>query len=250
MPLPDNQALYEASQVVLQHRDSTNAPYHHQPHWHHNDHHGNSNHGSQSQQQQQHYGGHYYSSNHEQRHQRHTSDARSSHSASDSSPLHYPQPKSPMIVNPVALWESSEEQARRRAWAEHVRGPLADLQTPADSPAPWSVAPPPPSADQRVPPSAMDQIDSSQLPRDTPWKISHVRQRPSSADENSSAALPQPNYMGMQFKEGVANDGNARDAAGQLLQRWNEAVIARNLRSHFGNISSEQILHSIAKVER
>ncbi|KAJ2335577.1 hypothetical protein GGI00_001284, partial [Coemansia sp. RSA 2681] len=275
MPLPNNQALYEATQIVLQPRDSGNAPYHHQSHWHHNDHHGHGSydsynhhssynqpnaHSGNSQQQQHHidhqdhnHGGYNYNSHHEQHqsqqnHQSQTPDARSSRSTSGSSPLHYPQPKSPMIVNPVALWESSEEQARRRAWAEHVRGPLADVQNPAGNTAPWPIAPP--SADQRVPPSAMDQIDSSQLPRDTPWKISHVRQRPSSADESSSAVPPPPTHMGMQFKEGVANDGNARDAAGQLLQRWNEAVIARNLRAQFGNIAPEQIMHSIAKVER
>ncbi|KAJ2027497.1 hypothetical protein H4S03_008233 [Coemansia sp. S3946] len=239
MPLPNNQALYEATQVVLQPRDSGNAyHHHHDPHWHHGDQHGHS---------QQHYTGHQEYSQHEH-HQPQTPDARSSRGTSGSSPLHYPQPKSPMIVNPVALWESSEEQARRRAWADHVRGPLADLQAPAVDYVPWPIAVP--GADQRVPPSAMDQIDSSQLPRETPWKISHVRQRPSSADEASPTVPPQPSHMGMQFKEGVANDGNARDAAGQLLQRWNEAVIARNLRSQFGNIDPEQIMHSIAKVER
>ncbi|KAJ2747057.1 glycogenin glucosyltransferase [Coemansia sp. BCRC 34301] len=255
MPLPDNQALYEATQVVLQPRDSGNAPYHYQPHWHHSDHHDNATY--DSQQQQQHYAGyqehHYYSHGdhynpHHEHHQPQMPDARSSRSTSDSSPLHYPQPKSPMIVNPVALWESSEEQSRRRAWAERVRGPLADLQPPADSTVPWLAAPP--SADQCILPSTMDLIDSSQLPRETPWKISHVRQRPSSFDENSPTVPPQPTQMGTQFKEGVANDGNAREAAEQLLQRWNEAVIARNLRSQFGNIDPEQILHSIAKVER
>ncbi|KAJ2013197.1 hypothetical protein GGI06_003894 [Coemansia sp. S85] len=243
MPLSNNQALYEATQVVLQPRDSGNAYHHHHHHepqqyWHHDDQHNHGHGGGYDSQQ-------YYADHHEH-HQ--TLDARSSRSTSGSSPLHYPQPKSPMIVNPVALWESSEDQARRRAWAEHVRGPLANSQNPSFEGAPWPISAP--SADQRVPPSAMDQIDSSQLPRDTPWKISHVRQRPSSVDENSPTAPPQPTHMGMQFKEGVANDGNARDAAGQLLQRWNEAVIARNLRSQLGNIDPEQIMHSIAKVER
>ncbi|KAJ2789294.1 hypothetical protein GGI18_002487, partial [Coemansia linderi] len=244
MPLSNNQALYEATQVVLQPRDSGNAYHHHHHHhepqqyWHHDDQHNHGHGGGYASQQ-------YYADHHEH-HQ--TPDARSSRSTSGSSPLHYPQPKSPMIVNPVALWESSEDQARRRAWAEHVRGPLANSQNPSFEGAPWPISAP--SADQRVPPSAMDQIDSSQLPRDTPWKISHVRQRPSSVDENSPTAPPQPTHMGMQFKEGVANDGNARDAAGQLLQRWNEAVIARNLRSQLGNIDPEQIMHSIAKVER
>ncbi|KAJ2059566.1 glycogenin glucosyltransferase [Coemansia sp. S146] len=261
MPLPNNQALYEATQVVLQPRDSGNAYYHHhepQSHWHHSDQHGHDHSGgydSHGNSQQPYTGhqeyGHHRHHEQNQHHQPQTPDARSSRGTSGtsgSSPLHYPQPKSPMIVNPVALWESSEEQARRRAWAEHVRGPLADLQDPAADYVPWPIAVP--SADQRVPPSTMDQIDSSQLPRDTPWKISHVRQRPSSADENSPTVPPQSSHMGMQFKEGVANDGNARDAAGQLLQRWNEAVVARNLRSQFGNIDPEQIMHSIAKVER
>ncbi|KAJ2491654.1 glycogenin glucosyltransferase [Coemansia sp. RSA 2050] len=241
MPLSNNQALYEATQVVLQPRDSGNAYYHcHDPqqYWQHDDQHSHGHGGGYDSQQ-------YYASHHEHRQ---IPDMRSSRSTSGSSPLHYPQPKSPMIVNPVALWESSEEQARRRAWAEHVRRPLANTQNPTLDGAPWPIAAP--SADQRVPSSAMDQIDSSQLPRETPWKISHVRQRPSSIDENSPTVPPQATHMGMQFKEGVANDGNARDAAGRLLQRWNEAVIARNLRSQFGNIDPEQIMHSIAKVER
>ncbi|KAJ2815151.1 hypothetical protein FBU31_007037, partial [Coemansia sp. 'formosensis'] len=208
--------------------------------------HGHDSH-NHSGSSEQHYNGHQEHNRYEHQ-QPQTPNMRSSHSTSDSSPLHYPQPKSPMIVNPVALWESSEEQARRRAWADHVRGPVAAMHDPVADTVPWPIAAP--SAGQRVPPSAMDQIDSSQLPRETPWKISHVRQRPALVDENSPTVPPQPSHMGMQFKEGVANDGNARDAAGQLLQRWNEAVIARNLRSQLGNIDPEQIVHSIAKVER
>ncbi|KAJ2812642.1 glycogenin glucosyltransferase, partial [Coemansia furcata] len=116
MPLPNNQALYEATQVVLQPRDSGNEHYYHhhsepQQHWHHSGQHGHGhdshNHSGSSEQ---HYTGHQEHNRYEH-HQPQTPNMRSSHSTSDSSPLHYPQPKSPMIVNPVALWESSEEQA-------------------------------------------------------------------------------------------------------------------------------------------
>ncbi|KAJ2486140.1 glycogenin glucosyltransferase [Coemansia sp. RSA 2320] len=257
LPLPHSQALYEATQVVLQPRDSGNMHSHHyQPHYSHEDHVYNRPHTPQ-----QHHGlpGDSYTGHHEhtydsQGHSQ-TSDTRSNRGTAGSSPLHYPQPKSPMIVNPVALWESSEEQARRRAWAQQVRGPPDTQQESLTSTpthhlpnVPWPSAAAP-GADQRVPPSAMDQIDSSLLPRDTPWKVSHVRQRPPGDDMSAASLLP-PHHMGMQFKEGVANDVNARDAAGQLLQRWNEAVIARSIRSHIGSMDPDQITHSIAKVER
>ncbi|KAJ1720396.1 glycogenin glucosyltransferase [Coemansia erecta] len=222
MPLPSNQPLYEASQIVLQ------------PH----------NHGNEHRHQDSGDSHHYHQDDH---YQAHTPSARSSRSNTGSSPIHYPQPKSPLVVNPVALWESSEEQARRRAWAQQVRAPLGEQQyTQNGEPSPFTGALVP---DQRVPPSSMDSIDSSQLPADTPWKISHVRQRPS-ADDARSVNAPPPPHAGMQFKEGVASDGNARDAAGQLLQRWNEAVISRNLRPHFGSIDSDQISHSIPRLER
>ncbi|KAJ2778501.1 WD repeat-containing protein 53 [Coemansia interrupta] len=223
MPLPGNQPLYEASQVVLQ------------PHDHGNEHRrqdGSDNHH------------HHYQ---DSRYQTQTPSIQSSRSNTGSSPIHYPQPKSPLVVNPVALWESSEEQARRRAWAQQVHAPLSEQQYTEDGkPSPFSSALIP---DQGVPPSSMDRIDSSQLPADTPWKISHVRQRPSAEDSRSVNAPPPP-HAGMQFKEGVASDENARDAAGQLLQRWNEAVISRNLRPHFGSIDSGQASHSLPRLER
>ncbi|KAJ2389529.1 glycogenin glucosyltransferase, partial [Coemansia sp. RSA 2603] len=222
MPLPGNQPVYEASQIVLQPHDHGNEHRHHDRS---NDHHSH---------QDDHYLGQ-------------TPSARSSRSNTGSSPIHYPQPKSPLVVNPVALWESSEEQARRRAWAQQVRAPLNEQQYIQDGkPSPFTSALVP---DQRVPPSSMDSIDSSQLPVDTPWKISHVRQRPST-DEARSVNAPPPPHAGMQFKEGVASDGNAREAAGQLLQRWNEAVISRNLRPHFGSIDSDQISHLVPRLER
>ncbi|KAJ2473914.1 hypothetical protein IWW56_005913, partial [Coemansia sp. RSA 2131] len=153
-----------------------------------------------------------------------------------------------MIVNPVALWESSEEQARRRAWAQNVQAPHDDVDDrgrPNHS-TPW--VKPVQSADERILSTAMDHIDSSTLPHDTPWKISHVRHRPVESTANEAGALPP--HLGMQFKEGVANDFSARDAAGQLLKRWNEAVIARNIKLKLGDIDSENISHSVAAPEK
>ncbi|KAJ1750329.1 hypothetical protein LPJ58_005190, partial [Coemansia sp. RSA 1591] len=153
-----------------------------------------------------------------------------------------------MIVNPVALWESSEEQARRRAWAQHVQAPHddADDRGRPNHSTPWGK--PVQSADERILSTAMHHIDSSSLPHDTPWKISHVRHRPAESTANEAGA--QPPHLGMQFKEGVANDFSARDAAGQLLKRWNEAVIARNIKLKFGDIDSENISHSVATPEK
>ncbi|KAJ1906455.1 hypothetical protein LPJ81_001342, partial [Coemansia sp. IMI 209127] len=91
----------------------------------------------------------------------------------------------------------------------------------------------------------MDHVDSRQLPKETPWKIGHVRQR--KAEGNT---LQNSMPTGIQFKEGVANDGNAREAAGQLLRRWNESVVARRLKPRLGSITLDDISHSDAKVER
>ncbi|KAJ2837081.1 Glycogenin-2 [Coemansia erecta] len=298
MPLPHNQPIYEAAQVVLQPRHDTHEGHHHQSHnWHqqandHQDHH------HQSHFHQEYQGGgyehphdqhsyvqhdgryvehaavhasepahhHHYESyqgdsqaqpNHawsdygqhgNQPHHQAAPDRHDSHSTSSSSPLYYPQPKSPMIVNPVALWESSEEQARRRAWAQHVQAPHddADDRGRPNHSTPWGK--PVQSADERILSTAMHHIDSSSLPHDTPWKISHVRHRPAESTANEAGA--QPPHLGMQFKEGVANDFSARDAAGQLLKRWNEAVIARNIKLKFGDIDSENISHSVATPEK
>ncbi|KAI7833156.1 hypothetical protein BX661DRAFT_179270 [Kickxella alabastrina] len=239
MPQPNNRPLHEATQVILQ------------PHAH--------------------------VSTKEHTHQPPPRVHRSSSARSNtgSSPIYYPQPKSPLIVNPVALWESGEEQARRRAWAQQVMAqPIEQQQSDFGNSVvsssisgggggggiSWPTAPP--TSDLRVPPSSMDHIDSSQLPPEIPWKIGHVRQRQSSeaaaataavtatANANANADVSIPPQMNMQFKEGIAGDNNARDAAGQLLQRWNEAVIARNIRSQFSDVSPDLISHSLAKVER
>ncbi|KAJ1816952.1 glycogenin glucosyltransferase, partial [Coemansia sp. RSA 2598] len=236
VPLPNDRPLYEASQVVLQPHDPGHGGYRDgnaDPHgqYHHHSH------------------GHDDGDNDGNQHFAQSSSARSSRSNTGSSPIYYPQPKSPMVVNPVALWESSEEQARRRAWAQHVRAPLGEHQRQADSAASIFGGPDGQIADQQVPPSSIDHIDSSQLPHETPWKISHVRQRLLNNDATSANA-PSAARTGMQFKEGVANDGNARDAAGQLLQRWNEAVISRNIGPRFGEVSSDQISHSVPRLER
>ncbi|KAJ1953445.1 hypothetical protein EC988_002993 [Linderina pennispora] len=189
-------------------------------------------------------------------HQRSPSQTQSiDHSSrSGDSPLYYPQPKTPIIVNPVAIWESSEEQARRRAWAQQVRAPMEASHATTDpilghsqpeaavAAAAWGGAPP--AAEYAVP-HVMDQIDSSQLPAETPWKISHVRQRNRSED----AGIPQA-PGGMQFKEGVATESNARDAAGQFLQRWHEAVVARKLHSQIDGIDVERLEHGVPKFER
>ncbi|KAJ2665951.1 Glycogenin-2 [Coemansia sp. RSA 1199] len=298
MPLPNNQPIYEAAQVVLQPRHDTHEGHHHQSHnWNQqaNDH---QEHHHQSHFHQDYQGGgyehphnqhsnvqhdrgyvehvavrtsepahhHHYESyqvdsqaqpNHawsdygqhgSQPHQQAAPDRHDSHSTSSSSPLYYPQPKSPMIVNPVALWESSEEQARRRAWAQHVQAPHDDVDDRGrpNRSTPW--VKPVQSADERILSTAMDHIDSSTLPHDTPWKISHVRHRPVESTANEAGALPP--HLGMQFKEGVANDFSARDAAGQLLKRWNEAVIARNIKLKLGDIDSENISHSVAAPEK
>ncbi|KAJ1939837.1 hypothetical protein FBU59_003990, partial [Linderina macrospora] len=171
-------------------------------------------------------------------------------SRSGDSPLYYPQPKTPITVNPVAIWESSEEQARRRAWAQQVRAPMEAAQNMTD-PAlshsqpgadAWGGAPP--TAEYAVP-HVMDRIDSSQLPAETPWKISHVRQRNKSEDDG-----PQQVPGGMQFKEGVATESNARDAAGQFLKRWHEAVVARRIHSQIDGIDEERVNHGVPKFER
>ncbi|KAJ2828181.1 glycogenin glucosyltransferase [Coemansia erecta] len=305
LPLPQNQPIYEAAQVVLQPRHDSHGSHHNQQqhyqqqHQQHNWHehatghqyqdHQNSGYQGHGQQDYSHHGGGYQHSHDQQSggyhgyssadasapvHHQHYVDRshgvqvehdydrhdiqpqqlqappgrRDSQSTSSSSPLYYPQPKSPMVVNPVALWESSEEQARRRAWAQHAQAPhdsVNGTERPEHS-TPWLTQAP--STDQHIPPSAMDQVDSSQLPPETPWKISHVRQRP--VENTGSEASAQPTHMGMQFKEGVADDFSARDAAGQLLKRWNEAVIARNIKSKLGDIDPQQIAHSVAAPEK
>ncbi|KAJ1875953.1 hypothetical protein LPJ57_004628, partial [Coemansia sp. RSA 486] len=225
--------LYEASQVVLQPRDSGHGGY------------GNDNDNQHSQHD-------YHNHSDSDQHFDQPHSVRSSRSNTGSSPLYYPQPKSPMVVNPVALWESSEEQARRRAWVQHVRAPLGEQQRHADAAiaaVPMFDSPSGTVPDQQAAPSSIDHIDSSQLPPETPWKISHVRQRQVNDDAAPANASPAPRAA-MQFKEGVANDGNARDAAGQLLQRWNEAVILRNIKPRFGEVGSDHISHSAPKLER
>ncbi|KAJ2548755.1 glycogenin glucosyltransferase, partial [Coemansia sp. RSA 1933] len=268
VPLPENQSIYEATQVVLQPRDMNyRSERSHLEHMH--DH----EHGSD---QQHHDNGGYHSEkairgsepigyyHHED--SGHMADRKYSQLQSQPqrpehresatapatpSPLYFPQPRSPVTVNPVALWESNEEQFRRRAWAEQFRAAVPnksapDLgqftptqQTPYDAPDPTSVS----GLDNRFPVSAMDHVDSRQLPKETPWKIGHVRQR-KAEDNTQQNSIP----GGIQFKEGVANDGNAREAAGQILRRWSESVVARNLKPRFGGITSDDITHS--KVER
>ncbi|KAJ1992487.1 glycogenin glucosyltransferase [Coemansia spiralis] len=289
IPLANNQPIYEATQVVLQPRDSGSGHDHDhmqgQKHDY-NDHlggrylpyqdntqHSSHNYGNHSYSSEQHATDYPHSQSqdqHQDQHQYHQHHQHSQHqyqpqmpgayeskSTSASSPLYYPQPKSPMIVNPVALWESSEEQSRRRAWAQQLKGDTRDevqetignrTLSQHEHHAPWSNSVP--SADQRIPPSAMDHIDSSQLPRETPWKISHVRQRPSNNKTIPTNAQQDSHHTGMQFKEGVANDGSAREAAGQVLKRWNEAVIARNIKSRLGSLDYDQISHSNAIVEK
>ncbi|KAJ2803712.1 glycogenin glucosyltransferase [Coemansia guatemalensis] len=283
MPRSDNQPLYEATQVVLQQRGGegggggggshdhghvfgqsgysaheqggTQETFGHSDQYH--DSHANTEYHAQQEYQHHHSGDHgsnvsAYEDNryHGEQQQSQAPDGRGAQSTTSSSPLHYPQPKSPIIVNPVALWESSEEQAQRRAWAQHMEAQNNGNSDTRDYPGsrtsegsmPWAASAP--RADAHIPPSAMDHIDSSQLPRETPWKISHVRHRPTGGEADT-----QPPYTGMQFKEGVANDANARDAAGQLLQRWNEAVIARNIQSKVGDIGRDQISHSAVRSE-
>ncbi|KAJ2726544.1 glycogenin glucosyltransferase [Coemansia sp. Benny D115] len=179
----------------------------------------------------------------------------SSRSNTGSSPLHYPQPKSPKVVNPVALWESEKDQAQRRAWAQQVRGvaPAEDQGSEhyaGTTDAQWFSSTP--NIEKRTLPSSMDQIDSSQLPPETPWKISHVRQRPKSDFAGSASPHVSQPHAGIQFKEGVANDTDVRDAAGQLLRRWNEAIIARDIRPQADSAGwgQSQPLHSVPKVEQ
>ncbi|KAJ2159487.1 glycogenin glucosyltransferase [Coemansia sp. RSA 552] len=258
MPVPRDQPLYEAAHVVLQPHDNTGGSSGDQ--WSGYEYHGpgavtdHHDHGGNSQAH--HYShsdngnhGHWDDGSHHHHHHRVEpvqvqSDEHTSQDTTKSSPLYYPQPKSPLIVNPVALWESDEEQARRRAWAQQVKGP-----EPSAPPrgTPWATDGP--SADQHVPPSAMDYIDSSQLPRETPWKISHVRHRPPEDGPGYSPDEQSP-HKGMQFKEGVANDSSAREAAGQILRRWNEAVIARSMGPKGGSGNPGQISHSAPKIEK
>ncbi|KAJ1734621.1 glycogenin glucosyltransferase [Coemansia biformis] len=247
-PAPNSRNLYEATQVLLlPRRESTGGGHPGGPHQHlahaesgrneHHIHRGESDYAAHAVAEDQ--------PSHP------PSDRRDSQSTTSSSPLFYPQPKSPIVVNPVALWESNKEQARRRAWAQHVRAPQDEEAWPPS----WShsnaaASGVPESAalgnGQRAPLSTMDHIDSSHLPQETPWKISHVRQRPST----DVAGGGQPPHAGMQFKEGVASDTGAREAAGQILQRWNEAIAARTIGRGVGGIRPEQIAHSAAEVER
>ncbi|KAJ2709907.1 hypothetical protein H4R19_004013, partial [Coemansia spiralis] len=240
VPLPTGQNLYEASQVVLLPRHDSGRPdqvahSHHHPapaeqgfseqHHHHSD------------------LDHAAYINHENQPRQPSSERRDSQTTSGGSPLFYPQPKSPVVVNPVALWESSKEQAQRKAWAQQVRVPQdGDSDVPLGRPHAHDTAiPAAPAAAwgniRRVPLSAIDHIDSSQLPPETPWKISHVRHRPP-ADAGGGGSQPAPS--GMQFKEGVANDTGAREAASQILQRWNEGVMARGIGA---GIRPEQFTH-------
>ncbi|KAJ2738662.1 glycogenin glucosyltransferase [Coemansia sp. Cherry 401B] len=282
MSLPHNQPIYEAAQVVLQPHVDDHKGHHDRQypsentagqHWerdHHDisyrpprEHHDASHNQNHSDHEImyapapaypfQHHCNYkhdqpYHEHGGEQPYQPAPVDRHDGQSTSSGSPLYYPQPKSPMVVNPVALWESSEEQARRRAWAQRVQEPIneAGSGTHLQHNTPWAA--PAPAADQRIPPSSMDHIDSSQLPQETPWKVSHVRHRP--AGGMAANGNPQSPHLGMQFKEGVANDSNARDAAGQLLKRWNEAVIARNIQSKFGDIDPDHISHSVAAPEK
>ncbi|KAJ2661875.1 glycogenin glucosyltransferase [Coemansia sp. RSA 1200] len=270
MPLPENQMIYEATQVMLQPHAGHNPPersisrqyqrhyhansqqsahenyypestyYNNEPSEHHHEHpHNQTGHG------------------HNQRHNWQHEHETKSVNAQKSSPLYVPQPKSPVAVNPVALWESNEEQSRRRAWVEQFRNASSDLgSSPGDTASPKqmqysslgseSVF----GRDRRIMPTAIDNIDSSQLPRETPWKISHVRQRKTEDDATAANTLQNSLPAGIQFKEGVANDGNAREAAGQVLRRWNEAVIARNLKPKFSGSALDNVSHSDVKVER
>ncbi|KAJ1667326.1 glycogenin glucosyltransferase [Coemansia sp. RSA 1646] len=271
IPLPANQAIYEATQVVLQPRDmhdrsERNHFVHIQSHEH-----GNSqqharvdygsdgaNHGNEYIEY--HHGHSNQTTDYEcsqTQHQPQVPGPNRSTSASTASPLYFPQPKSPVAVNPVALWESSEEQSRRREWAEQLRSkPNSSMpnlgnaafthHTTYNAPESASVS----GFDSHISVSTLDHIDSSQLPKETPWKISHVRQRRTEDNETVANTLQNSLPAGIQFKEGVANDGNAREAAGQILKRWNESVVARNLKPRLGSIGLNNITHSDAKVER
>ncbi|KAJ2396188.1 hypothetical protein GGI23_004006, partial [Coemansia sp. RSA 2559] len=263
MPLQKDQTIYEATQIVLQLHDRHDRPERSQRHEYGN-----------SQQSYDQEGGSYseeaaHSNEHNEYHREyfgHTTGSRDNRpqyhqqvpehnerrSTPTASPLYVPQPRSPVAVNPVALWESNEEQCRRRAWAEQLRSipnnsapNLGDTafaqQTSYSAPGSASIS----GLDNRFSVSAMDYIDSRQLPKETPWKIGHVRQR--KAEGNT---LQNPMPSGIQFKEGVANDGNAREAAGQLLRRWNESVVARKLKPRLDSITLDNISHSDAKVER
>ncbi|KAJ2767679.1 hypothetical protein IWQ56_003236, partial [Coemansia nantahalensis] len=251
VPLPAGQNLYEATQVVLQPRYDGSmlgqaAQAHQHPMHAERDHPG--------WQQHQHYDDPDYAAHvsHEEQLYPSSPGRRGSRSTSGSSPLFYPQPKSPIVVNPVALWESSKEQAQRRAWAQRVCAPPDGN---AGAPLGWPhahVAGAPSAAaafdsSQHVPLLPMDHIDSSQLPRETPWKISHVRHRPpvDAGSEGSGQSLS----SGMQFKEGVADDTGAREAAGQILKRWNEAIMARGIAPGLGGIRPEQATHSMPAAE-
>lgn len=218
MPLPENKHLYEATQVLLQpqQQQQPEMAMRHENHhfYHHQDSH---------------------SPQHEQNtHASSSAETQSNISSSrnGSSPLYYPKPKSPIIVNPVALWESDEEQARRRKWAEHVQ----DNGSNGHQKIPSSV--------QASATAGMGNIHVNQLPPDTPWKVTHVRQR----SARDSPMQQRQTQAGMQFKEGVANGESARDAAGNLLRRWNEAIAACNLQQQ--HMSPGQIVHSMPNFER
>ncbi|KAJ2455194.1 glycogenin glucosyltransferase [Coemansia sp. RSA 2336] len=252
MPLPSNRPIYEAQQVVLQPQFEQPTTFHDEQHHKQAEQHSNEQMPTSSSQchtaEHNPYFQLHFNDDSNQDYRQDVGDERDNRSRSSGSPIYYPQPKSPMVVNPVALWESSEEQARRRAWAHQVS---ASIDNEREAKGPYQGAPraaPIPVADAGIPLSAMDHIDSSTLPRETPWKVSHVRQRPIDATGKESNMLP--GNLGMQFKEGVANDASARDAAGQLLKRWNEAVIARNIQTRFGNVDSNQLSHSVAFPER
>ncbi|KAJ2685211.1 glycogenin glucosyltransferase, partial [Coemansia sp. RSA 1285] len=270
MPLPENQMIYEATQVVLQPHPGNNPPEGILPHQHQRHYHANSQQGAH----ESHYpesayynnepGEHHHAHPHNQmghehnrRHNWQHEHETKSVNAQKSSPLYVPQPKSPVAVNPVALWESNEEQSRRRAWAEQFRSApsergsnLGDTASPKQMPYSSLGSESVFGRDRRIMPTAIDNIDSSQLPKETPWKISHVRQRKTEDDTTAVNTLQNSLPAGIQFKEGVANDGNAREAAGQVLRRWNEDVIARNLKPKFGGSALDNVSHSDIKVER
>ncbi|KAJ1741957.1 glycogenin glucosyltransferase [Coemansia sp. RSA 1821] len=252
MPFPSNRPIYEAQQVVLQPQFEPPTAVHDKQRSKQAEHHSNEQMPTSSSRQHtvEHnpYFSLYSKNDGNQAYRQNAEDEHGSRSRSSGSPIYYPQPKSPMVVNPVALWESSEEQARRRAWAHQVTASIDNGHKANEPYQGASRAAPIPVADAGIPPSAMDHIDSSTLPRETPWKVSHVRQRPTEAAGKESNVLP--GNLGMQFKEGVANDASARDAAGQLLKRWNEAVIARNIQTRFGNIDPDQLSHSVMFPEK
>ncbi|KAJ2851243.1 glycogenin glucosyltransferase [Coemansia brasiliensis] len=255
MPIPSNRPIYEAQQVVLQPRFEQHTTHNHQYEQHNKetDHHDHGqistspNHHHRTLEHDSYFWPHSGDDGNPS-YRQNVADERDTLSRSSGSPIYYPQPKSPMVVNPVALWESSEEQARRRAWAHQVTAPIENELKSHESYHNASQTASMPSADAGIPLSAMDHIDSSSLPQETPWKISHVRQRPTEATDMNNDIVP--GHLGMQFKEGVANDASARDAAGQLLKRWNEAVVARNIQTRFGNIDPHQLSHSVVSPEK